>query len=279
MKIYLANSSKQATGGGWSWIANFRKGMGDQITSDYNVADIYLIPSPTMVSREEVQQAKADGKKVVLRLDNAVRNSRNRNTGMTRMKDFAEWADLVVYQSQWAKDYLMSYLGRDGAVILNGTDLELFKLTEIRSGDNVLYSRFNRDDSKNVEAARYWYSEYQLLSPEAKLYLVGQFSDELREGNFDFYNGERFEYLGVLDARNMAKVYAACGKFLYTYFNDCASQSLCEALVSGCEIVGDDYYRSTGGAPEIISAFSNGGREALGLERMCDEYRRVLSDL
>lgn len=272
MKVYIANSSQQKVGGGWTFIRNFKRGMGDLITDNYDEADIYFIASPTMVQRDEVQRAKADSKKVVLRLDNAVRNSRNRNTGMSRMKDFAEMADLVIYQSEWARNYLMPFLQKDGTVIINGIDIELFKPAD--KNNNVLYSRFNRDETKNWESARYWYSTQ---SKEGELLIVGNFSEELRSGNFDFYNDEKYQYLGVLDERSMAKVLSVTGKFLYTYFNDACSNSLIEALCSGCEIVGNDYYRTTGGAPEILDLFDREGREGFSIERMVKEYKKCLA--
>lgn len=274
--IYIANSSQQRIGGGWSFIDNLKKGM--QTTDDYNQAEIFFIASPSMVQREEVQKAMADGKKIVLRVDNAVRNSRNRNTGMTRMFDFAQWADLVIYQSEWSRDYLKPFLKKDGPVILNGVDLDRFH-PGYQKEQTVLYSRFNRDETKNYEAARYWYSRYQYEHPEAKLYIVGQFSDELRQGNFDFYNDENFEYLGVLNEIAMGKIYRLCSKFLYTYYNDCCSNSLIEALASGCEIVGDEYYRSTGGAPEIIDSFRKLGRDYFSIERMANDYKEAIDGI
>jgi hypothetical protein len=111
MKIYIARLELGRTGGGWSFQDNFYNGLKDHVTANIEEADVYFISSPSMVQRAEVQEAKAKGLKIVLRLDNAVRNSRNRNTGMSRMKDFAEWADLVVYQSEWAKDYLLPFTG------------------------------------------------------------------------------------------------------------------------------------------------------------------------
>lgn len=280
MKIYLANSSQQKIGGGWSFIANFKKGMGDEITSNYSEATHYFVSGCTMVGRDEVLQARQDGKKIILRVDNAVRNSRNRNTGMSRMKDFAEWADLVVFQSYWGLDYLNEYLNIDHnrlAVILNGIDLQLFHSAQGQE-NIILYSRFNRDETKNWEVARYWFSRHG--SPtQRKLLIVGNFSDELRNGNFDFYNGEQYEFLGALDAKGMAKIYRLAGKFLYTYYNDACSNSLIEALCSGCEIVGDEYYRTTGGTPEILSNYYEHGREYFSLERMCGEYREALARL
>jgi glycosyltransferase involved in cell wall biosynthesis len=282
MKIFLANSSKQAIGGGWSWIRSFRHGMGDCITSNYDEADTYLIPSPTMVQREEVQQAKRDGKKIVLRIDNAVRNSRNRNTGMSRMKDFYDWADVVVFQSQWSKDYLTPFLGgREGIhVVLNGVETSLFNDgARLDSGRNVyLYSRYNRDETKNFEMARYVYSQIHTdMGGDCELWIMGQFSPELVEGNFDFYNNERIKFWGVQDYQNLPSIYKSAGNLIYTYFNDACSNTLIEALCCGCHIT--DPYRmlTTGGAAEIIAAYHAYGPEYFSLERMCSEYREAIN--
>jgi glycosyltransferase involved in cell wall biosynthesis len=282
MKIYIAKLELGRTGGGWSFQDNLHKGLGGLVTTDYSEADIYFITSPSMVQRDEVQQAKNDGKKIVLRIDNAVRNSRNRNTGMSRMKDFAEWADLVIYQSSWAQDYLKGFLGREGTVILNGTDTTIFRPpSQPADPQSILYSRFNRDETKNWEVARYWFSRYADDEQHARLLIIGQFSQELRDGNFDFYNGEQYRYLGVLGKQELADLYRMCGKFLYTYFGDACSNTLIEALCSGCEIVGDKYYRKTGGASEIIAAFEGAGdlekaRRFFSIERMAMQYKEAM---
>lgn len=270
--IHIAKYEEQRIGGGWSFMRCLAKSIPHMISS-YEESDIFFISSPSIIQREEVLKAKEDGKKIVLRLDNAVRNSRNRNTGMTRMKDFADWSDLIIYQSEWARDYLKPFLKKDGPVILNGVDLSLYN-DKAEKNNNVLYSRFNRDETKNWEVARYWFSRFGEVS--SKLLIVGNFSEELRNGNFDFYNNEDYEYLGVLDERNMAKLYAVTGKFLYTYYNDACSNSLIEALVSNCEIVGDEYYRTTGGAPEILDRYYEKGRDYFSLERMGKEYLGVI---
>jgi len=279
VKIYIANLDIERTGGGWSFQHNFYSSMGNLITQDYNEADVYFITSPSMVSKEDVEQAKTDGKKIVLRIDNAVRNSRNRNTGMSRMKKFADMADLVIYQSTWAKNYLLPFTKADGRVILNGTDTSVFNTEGRSDNEDVLYSRFNRDETKNWEVARYWYSQYQLEHPDAKLNIIGQFSNELKEYNFDFYNNENIQYSGVLDRRNLAKLYKANGKFLYTYFNDACSNSLIEALCCGCEIVGDEYYRETGGAPEILHNFKLYGADYYTNERMATQYEEAINGI
>lgn len=283
----MARFEPNRTGGGWSFQDNLYSSLSEMDVefTDYENSEIYFISSPSMVQRDEVKKAKSDSKKIVLRLDNAVRNSRNRNTGMTRMYDFAQWADLIIYQSSWAKDYLKPFLKKDGIIILNGIDTKLFKPSSIPPHENaVLYSRFNRDETKNYEVARYWFSRFAEKHSDARLIITGQFSNELREGNFDFYNQENFRYLGVLDKNTMADVYRQCGKFLYTYYNDACSNTLIEALCSGCEIVGDKYYRNTGGASDILSVWNSAddfdkARRFFSRERMAMEYKEAMNEL
>lgn len=269
MKVHLARFEPERSGGGWTFQRNFAKGF--EISDD---SPIYFISGASMVTLDEVKQMKDQGKKIVLRIDNATRNSRNKRNGMDRMKSKAELADLVIYQSQWAKKYLRPFLNKDGPVILNGCDQDIFYPDE-KIKDSVIYSRFNRDETKNWEAARYWFA----TAHDGKLYIAGSFSPELIEGNFDFYNGEQYEYLGVLDERNYAKLLRRMESFLYTYFNDACSNSLIEAISSGCRIVGDKYYRNTGGATEIREAYRQNGREYFSLQRMNKEYENVLLSL
>lgn len=287
MKIYLANSSQQAIGGGFTFLSNFRKAMGDEITEDYNEAEVYFIASPSMVSREEVLEAKELKKKIVLRIDNAVRNSRNRNTGMTRMKDFAEWADLVVYQSNWARKYLLPFTKRDGVVIHNSVDTSIFNFYNRSNPDHYvyLYGRYNRDETKNWEVARYYYSQIaQKKDRTAELWLFGQFSPELVDGNFDFYADERIKFWGVQQMENMVNLYTSSHFLLYTYFNDACPNTLIEAMCCGVKPVGYSFFMETGGAPEIISRFEEPfsqeeGLKYFGLDRMANQYRHALRDL
>lgn len=287
MKIYLANSSEQKIGGGWTWIANFKKALSTSVTEDYAESDVYLIPSPTMVQREDVIKAKEDRKRVVLRIDNAVRNSRNRNTGMSRMHDFAQWADLIVYQSAWARGYLMPFLGKDGVVIHNAVDTDMFNSNNRKLSDHqiYLYSRFNRDETKNWEVARYWFAERSRKDRSAELWILGNYSPELVEGNFDFYNGEHFKFLGVQSNEALPAIYRQCNALLYTFYNDACSNTLIEALCSGLRIEGDEYYAQTGGAPEIMQWFKapqfkyEEGLKYFSLERMARQYYEALKTL
>lgn len=272
MKIYLAKYEPGRIGGGWTFANNFVKGMGDSI-SNYDEADIYFIMSASMVQRKEVDKAKAYGKKIVLRVDNAIRNSRNRNTGMTRMKDFYNLADLVIFQSQWAKNFLEPFLiptytdiPIPTKVILNGVDKDKFYSHNKGSDDSYLYVRSSRDEGKQWIMAWYWF-----VNNKGTLEIVGKFSPDNLEYNFDFYNHERFRFMG--EQQNMSDVYRRNKYFLYTYLNDACSNTLLEARASGCEIIDVFGMLQTGGAPEIMAC------EDIGLERMCKEYEEVMNVL
>ncbi|TAL08194.1 MAG: hypothetical protein EPO02_13485 [Nitrospirae bacterium] len=283
MKIYIANLDLSRTGGGWTFTRNFEKGMGDLITNgyenDYQEADIYFIPGATMVSREEVQKAKADGKKIVLRLDNALRNSNNRGTGMSRMKDFCEMADLVIYQSQWAKNFLKPFTGKDGVVILNGVDKTIYNNTDPLPGEETyLYARSSRDESKGWIMAWYWFVTRRNIAERQGypwgrpvLEIAGKFSPENREYNFDFYSSEQFVFTGYQP--NLIDAYKRNRCFLYTYLNDACSNTLLEARAMDMSIIDVYGMLQTGGAPEIMAC------EDISLERMCNEYKLELEKL
>jgi hypothetical protein len=225
-----------------------------------------------MCDREEVFRAKRDGKKIIFRTDNIVRHSRNRGTGMSRLKDFSEIADLVIYQSAWCRKLLLPFNGKWGTVILNGVDTTVFNDRGRNADDHTyLYARSSRDEGKQWIMAYYWF-----VNNPGRLSIVGKFSAENLQYNFDFYNNERYTFFG--EQRDMAMFYKTNKYFLYTYLNDACSNTLIEALMSGCEIVDVYGMAQTGGAPEIIEAYRS-NRHALTAEGMVDNYIKAIEGI
>lgn len=264
MRVHILNYEPNRVGGGWTAARYLADGLNN---TNYEEADAVIITGPTMANHDQVDKAKADGKKVVLRVDNAVRDSRNRGTGMSRLKAFAEKADLVVYQSQWARDFLLPFTKKDGPVILNGVDTKRFN-AEGRNAlpDSYLYVRSSRDEGKQWIMAWYWF-----INNPGRLNIVGKFSSENMEYGFDFFNGEQFMFYG--EQTDMAPFYKTNRYFLYTYLNDACSNTLLEARASGCEIVDVYGMLQTGGAPEIMAC------EDISIERMVEEYKREVAGL
>jgi glycosyltransferase involved in cell wall biosynthesis len=275
MKIFIANNSNQVLGGGFSFISNFVNNLSKdiQIVDDWKNCDIYFMPSSSMVAKsDEVEMAKDLGKKIVLRVDNIPRNSRNRNTGTSRLFHYSQLADLVIYQSNWAKDFISKFTKKDGPVIYNGVDQSLFyqdgEMIAPDGSPQYLYSRFNRDETKRWEEAWYYFQRIFFENPNAHLWIVGNFADELIAYNFDFFGGaeKRIKYLGVIDdKRELAKIYRSSDVVLIPYFNDACSNTVLEALASGCKIETCLSGR-TGGTEELLNL------KDISITRMVNEY-------
>lgn len=281
MKIYLAHHEPGRMGGGWKFQDNLATALPDNI-GNYEESDIYFIAGASMVSREEVLQAKADGKKIVLRVDNIPRNSRNRGTAMSRMKDFADWSDLVVYQTIFARDLLHKFLQpKVYVIILNSCDQKVFHNTTNRgTSDSIafLYARSSSDETKNWEMAR---SKFQLFDEEKRLTIVGKPLDpKIHEYNFDLFMDEQVRYLGEIHDRNsMAELYRNHDCLLYSFFNDACSNTLIEAISCGMVIVDCYGMLKTGGAPEVMSALDIYGIDYFSLSRMAKQYKEALEKL
>lgn len=279
MKITLLNDSRQGIGGGWTFRRNLKKGLeqlGHSVIDRVVEADVALITAPTMVRRDTLHDVISKGIKTVLRLDNVPRNSRNRNTGTSRLQEYSKLVDEVVYQCKWARFYLKDFTGREGKIIYNGIDTDIFntKVPRINFGkyENMyVYCRFNRDETKNWEVA--WY-KFQLIyrdNPDAKLIIIGKFSPEQGQYNFDFFRGESFDYRGIItDPHMMAMTMRGCKYFLATYYNDCYSNTYQEALACGMELYEPDM---SGGTQELIK---NG---VINVRQMAEEYVKVFKQV
>lgn len=285
MKIALPVDSQQGLGGGFTFQRNLTKGLkllGHKVVTNVLEAEIALISGVTMITKETFRSLKDNGIKVVVRLDNVPRNSRNRGVGTSRLKNFSQQADQVVYQAEWARWYLRDFIGVEGEVIYNGIDLDVFKPEGKRifdaDKDNVyLYSRFNRDETKNWEVAWYKYQLIQRENPNARLVIVGKFSPEIIENDFDFFRNEKFDFFGVIeDSEQMAKVLRSCGYLLATYFNDAFSNTYLEALCTGVKLHDPDL---SGGTTEMLELFKQNGREFFSLERMTQDYVRLFEEV
>lgn len=267
--IYIAGYDPQRSGGGWGFARNFYKAFKDEVTFSLDEADIYFIPGASMTSREEVDRAK--GKKIVLRVDNALLPSNNRGGGMTHLKDYADQADTVIYQSEWARDYLSGFLGKGGPVITNGVDLSVYHPKGRKEGAVYGYARSSRHETKGWEAARYYFSRLHEKDPKRKLLIIGRFSPEMLEYNFNFYNGENYTYLGEQPPEKMPELYRQIDIMIIPYFNDACSNTVIEALCCGCQLF-DNPFLHTGGTMEILIKWEVHGPEYFGLDRLKKEY-------
>jgi len=255
MRIKLPKATQVGIGGGISFISNFRKAIapfGHQIVEDGDY-DLLFISGATLCDRETYLHAKENGKFIILRVDNILEDSKNRNTGMPRMEEFAKDSDVVVYQSEWAKKLLTPHCG-EGQVIYNGIDTDIFhpsKKEKDWEGIRIFYSKYGRGEGKNFNVVQYFFREYCLERDDATLVLVGRFADEIQKINhpFEFHQDEDFQYLGVVDdPHRLAEIIRTCDVALLPYFSDACSNTVLEAQACGLPVI----YDHSGGTPEIV---------------------------
>jgi glycosyltransferase involved in cell wall biosynthesis len=307
MKIKIPSATQVGIGGGISFMRNLTVALRylsvEIVDENSNDFDILFIAGATLVNREEVEKAKKEGKKIVLRIDNILCDSKNRNTGMPRLLEFAKLADLIIYQSNWAKR-LLSPLCGDGVVIKNGVDTGIFYPRQTPKdwhNIRVFYSKYSRNETKNFHEVQYFWREYCIDKKDDTLVLAGRFSDDIRKINhpFEFHNGEKFEYFGICEGSSIANVMRNCDVALLPYFADAMPNTIIEAQACGLPVI----YHPYGGSKEAVSYgyeinwnnspvdmvnFALGNKinfhkedfeEKFGLKRMGKEYFNYLNKL
>lgn len=260
MKIKVPGIERLDVGGGGTFIRNIKKAIanfGDLIVNEGDDFDILLIAGASLCDREKATRAKQAGKKIILRVDNILEDCKNRNTGMPRMREFAEMADVVIYQSQWAKRLLKPYCG-EGMIIYNAVDTDIFyPRKEKKNWGNlrIFYGKYSRGEGKNFNVVQYWWREYCIDKQDDMLILAGRFADELQKINhpFEFHNGENFDYKGILSEYQLAEVMRSCDVAFLPYFADACSNMILEAQACGLPVIYDCY----GGTKELIESGVN----------------------
>lgn len=282
MKIY-APIIKEQTGGGWTFHRNFKKAMGRFVhfVDSWQEADIIFVSGVTMVPEHEIREAKKANKPIVFRVDNVPRKSRNRRSSPhERMRDFADMAWVVVYQSEWAKEYCYPLTG-DGVVIYNGVDTSIFKPAEKKPTNNrYLFAYHGKNDVKQFWLAHYIYQKIHRVEPTSEFLFIYDFGRELDEiiaSNYDFWNGEKYEHIPRIDNPNdMAELMRECTHLIYPAYADASPNVVLEARASGLEVV-YPAPKELSGTQELLDPNLD-----ISVERMAEEYfglfQIVLSD-
>lgn len=279
MKIYLPNNTKTQIGGGWTWARTFKKyaeRAGCFVVDQLDGADVMLVPGPTVVDVTDVRKAKGSGIPVVFRVDNVPRKSRNkRSTPHQRMKEIADLADVVVYQSKWAEKYCQPLCG-EGTIIYNGADEDIFFRIDkdIVTSERWLWAYHSRGN----EMKGFWeaHLRFQLRArenPEAEFAFVADFGSEyqnLAEANFDFWNGEKFEhYFPIREPEQMADLMRQCTHFVYPSISDAGPNVAIEAIQCGLKLIGAPD-KELSAVAEIATLAAQG--YDFSASRMVDEY-------
>jgi len=282
MNIYIPQHDEGRIGGGWTFMRNFRRGMdalGVHWARSIDEADVCFIPSITQAEKGEVYECEKRGIPIFLRVDNIPRRSRNRRSSPhQRLQEYGKFAEVVIYQSEWAKEYA-GYLAGEGTVIFNGCDTEIFRPDgpkhEDRQRKHVsLIVYHNNDEVKRIVEAFYHHHMDWRQDPDRELWIVGRFPQEVVDNDFDLFCDEPYQYFGVVDdPMEMAKIMRGADELIYPAMLDAGPNTVVEALACGLEVT---HLAEMGGARELVDYYEGAELEQFSLERMCGEYKGLM---
>src|SRR3990167_8291321 len=104
MKVYIPQKTNRAFSGGQTFVRNLKKSLPDIEFIESGEYDLLFIANPMQGNREDLLEAKAKNKKIILRLDNIPEDKNNRDTSISKLKEFIPQADFIIFQSKWAKE-------------------------------------------------------------------------------------------------------------------------------------------------------------------------------
>lgn len=263
MRIHVPYISNQKIGGGYTFFRNFQKGFAAkypdvQFVDENEDHDILFAFSPSTINGETIERSKKKGAKFVLRMDGVPEDSRNSGRGTRRMVEYALKADFIVYQSDFLIQTVGKILKNNGVacrrgLIRNGVDVDTFTPFGDRVGfkgkPNILHVAYRKDNNKRYEEVLAMYREYWTDNKDANLVLLGRYPTEWTDYNMGFFNGERYQRMGVLeDQKAKAAIMRSCDVMFYPSFADPAPNVVLEALACGVPVV----YCRYGGTEELI---------------------------
>lgn len=282
ISIYIPNTSKTKLGGGFRFLENLRKGLEDKakIVDRWQDADIVFVFSITTMDKGEVYEAKKAGKKLVLRIDNLPKKSRNKRCSpVERLKEFGSLADLVVYQSEWCKMYAGYFIENKNEVIINnGVDTKIFN-TEGRKtdGNTYLYINYNDNPNKRFDEALYWFDMEWRKNNDARLIIAGNAPRiylENKECNWDLPVPARVDFVDVQHTPEaVADLMRTCDYLLYPSFAEAAPNSLIEAIACGMKPI---HLNKEGGSIEMYDLHTNNSYTVVD---MAEQYLKQFNKL
>ncbi len=263
MKIHVPYISDQEVGGGYTFYRNFRKAATEHFP-EWNLVpetekhDILFAFSPTTVSGETIERSKAAGAKFILRMDGVPEDSRNSGRGTRRLVEYALKADLIIYQSEFAYKTVGAILRNNGAnqphaIVHNGVDTSIFTpegpKIAFTGKPNILSIAYRKDNNKRYEEVLAMYREYWMANKAANLVLIGRYPSEWQDYNMGFFNGERYQRLGIVtDDTAKAAMIRSCDLMFYPSFADPAPNVVLEAIACGVPVL----YNHYGGSAELV---------------------------
>jgi len=292
MKIYIPNLNDNLNklGGGFTFLKNLYKGLNGKVefVDNWVKCDIVFIFGITTIDKIDINNAINAGKKLILRVDNIPRRSRNkRQSPVERLKEFGNKADMVIYQSNWSKEYAGFFIDNKNEVIINnGVDNTMFNCKERKTdGNTYLYINYNDNPNKRFDEALYWFDMEWRKNNEVHLIIAGtapKIYIEHPEYNWDLTGNGNVKYVGIKNSTlEVSNLMRRCDYLLYPSFAEAYPNTLLEAMACGVEPI---FINSTGGTQEAFdNNFDNkyvdflDGIKVKTIEEMSSEYLQIFN--
>ncbi len=286
IKIYVPNlqDNLNKLGGGFTFLKNIHKGLNGKVefVDNWVKCDIVFVFGITTIDKTELHNAINGGKKLVLRVDNIPRKSRNkRQAPAERLTEFGNKASMVIYQSEWCKEYAGYFIDNDNnCIINNGVDTSIFNTDGRNSnGKTYLYINYNDNPNKRFDEALYWFDMYWRKDNDIKLIIAGnapRIYIDNPQYNWDVPTNANIEYVGVKNSPEaVAELMKKCDYLIYPSFAEAYPNTVLEALSCGMQI---DNVNKIGGTRELIKKNGIGSR-ITKLSDMCNNYLEVFKKL
>lgn len=292
MKIHIPYTSNQQIGGGYTFYRNFLDGLtkvkdhGIEIVEENEQHDILFAFAPTTVSGETIARSKKAGAKFVLRMDGVPEDNRNSGKGTRRMVEYALMADAIVYQSTFIEQSVGRMLRDNGVkcptvIVRNGVDTDVFThdgpRVDLNGNPKILHIAYRKDNNKRYEEVLAMYREFWTFNKQSNLVLIGRYPTEWTDYNMGFFNGERFQRLGIVqDDVQKASFIRSCDVMFYPSYADPAPNVVLEAMACGVPIVFNRY----GGVAEYVEdcgvVIGSGGSYLELIERAMQIDRNIV---
>jgi len=220
--------------------------------------DILFAFSPTTINGETIDRCKKNGSKFVLRIDGVPEDSRNSGRGTRRLIEYALKADHIIYQSTFIEQTVGRILRDNGVhcptlIVRNGVDTDIYSIdgakVNFQGKPKILNIAYRKDPNKRYEEVVGMYREYWTLNKQANLILLGRYPTEWMTYNMGFFNGERFQRLGIVeDPAQKATFIRSCDVMFFPSYADPAPNVVLESIACGVPVI----YNRYGGAAEYI---------------------------
>ncbi len=249
MSIFIPFPQQHHVGGPATFMYNLRTYL-DEVKFPYHptyqAGDHIFFP--ISYDLHQLEQIKADGGKIIQRLDGIYYPSKHGETYQKLNQDikkiYQSYADAIIFQSHYSQQQCEAMFGPAPAnmtkIIYNGANQKIFhprkKIWRLSSKKHFI-STGNFRNLDMIEPMILACDQLWSQSVNFTLHLVGPIANDQLQ---PFFQRPYLKYHGSVDLPVLAKLLSQADLFIYSHLNPPCPNSVIEALSTGLPVVGFD---------------------------------------